>query len=158
MDLDHFKLVNDTYGHGVGDMVLKRTVAACKAHLLPRDVFGRLGGEEFAIFLPECGPAQALERAELIRAAIAATPQEGETRNVSTSASFGVACTDRSGYELRQLMIDADNALYRAKHDGRNRVVYGEIGDVSPTPPVHVQVHPKDDDLGGLRPHPGAVG
>lgn len=158
MDLDHFKLVNDTYGHGVGDMVLKRTVAACQAHLLPRDVFGRLGGEEFAIFLPECGPAQALKRADLIRAAIAATPVDGETRNVSTSASFGVACTDRSGYELRQLMIDADNALYRAKHDGRNRVVYGEIGDVSPTPPVHVQARVEDDDLGGLRPHPGAVG
>lgn len=158
MDLDHFKLVNDTYGHGVGDMVLKRTVAACQAHLLPRDVFGRLGGEEFAIFLPECGPAQALEKADVIRVAIAATPVDGETRDVSTSASFGVACTDRSGYELRQLMIDADNALYRAKHDGRNRVVYGEIGDVSAAPLVNAEARTGVDDVSDLRPQPGAVG
>jgi len=53
----------------------------------------------------------------------------GETRQVVISASFGVASTDRSGYEMRQLMIDADNALYKAKRDGRNRVVYGEHGD-----------------------------
>ncbi|WP_266180505.1 tetratricopeptide repeat-containing diguanylate cyclase [Dyella humicola] len=157
MDLDHFKLVNDTYGHGVGDMVLKRTVAACQAHLLRRDVFGRLGGEEFAIFLPECGPAQAREKAELIRLAIAATPVNGETRDVAISASFGVASTDRSGYELRQLMIDADNALYRAKRDGRNRVVYGEIGDVSVEPKADTDRHVVNNDLGNLPPHTGIV-
>jgi diguanylate cyclase (GGDEF)-like protein len=123
-DLDHFKEVNDTHGHATGDLVLKRAVAACQQHLHRLDIFGRLGGEEFAILLPDCTAALALQRAERIRQAIAATPLWGETRHVVISASFGIASTDRSGYELRQLVIDADNALYRAKRDGRNRVVY----------------------------------
>lgn len=126
MDLDHFKDVNDTHGHVTGDLVLKRAVAACLQHLQRHDIFGRLGGEEFAILLPDCSALQAVERSERIRQAIAATPLWGETRHVVISSSFGVACTDRSGYELRQLMIDSDNALYRAKRDGRNRVVYEE--------------------------------
>jgi len=129
VDLDHFKSVNDTHGHVVGDLVLKRAVAACQHHLGRRDIFGRLGGEEFAVFMPDCSASQARDRAERIRHAIAATPLWGETRQVVISASFGVASTDRSGYEMRQLMIDADNALYKAKRDGRNRVVYGEHGD-----------------------------
>lgn len=129
VDLDHFKDVNDTHGHVVGDLVLKRAVAACQHHLGRRDIFGRLGGEEFAVFMPDASASQARDRAERIRQAIAATPLWGETRHVVISASFGVASTDRSGYEMRQLMIDADNALYQAKRDGRNRVVYGEHGD-----------------------------
>lgn len=131
MDLDHFKLVNDTHGHVIGDLVLKRAVAACQQHLHRNDIFGRLGGEEFAILFPDCSAKQALDRADRIRQAIAATPLWGETRHVVISASFGVACTDRSGYELRQLMIDADNALYQAKRDGRNRVVYGDDMDAA---------------------------
>ena len=126
LDLDHFKDVNDTHGHVTGDMVLKRAVAACLQHLERHDIFGRLGGEEFAILMPDCSAMQAVERSERIRQAIAATPLWGETRHVVISSSFGVACSDRSGYELRQLMIDADNALYRAKRDGRNRVIYEE--------------------------------
>lgn len=126
LDLDHFKQVNDTHGHATGDMVLKRAVAACQHHLRTRDVFGRLGGEEFAIFMPDCTAAQARERCERIRQAIAATPLWGDTRQVVITASFGIASTDHSGYELRQLMIDADNALYRAKREGRNRVIYGD--------------------------------
>ncbi len=142
MDLDHFKLVNDTHGHVIGDLVLKRAVAACQQHLHRTDIFGRLGGEEFAILFPDCSARQALDRAERIRQAIAATPLWGETRHVVISASFGVACTDRSGYELRQLMIDADNALYRAKRDGRNRVVYGDDMDAaSGEATVHAAEH-----------------
>lgn len=131
MDLDHFKQVNDTHGHVIGDLVLKRAVAACQHHLGRRDVFGRLGGEEFAILMPECGATQARERAERLRQAIAATPLWGDTRSVVITASFGVASTDRSGYELRQLMIDADDALYKAKREGRNRVVYGDGHDAT---------------------------
>ncbi|WP_157971422.1 GGDEF domain-containing protein [Dyella sp. C9] len=129
LDLDHFKQVNDTHGHVIGDLVLKRAVAACLHHLDGRDVFGRLGGEEFAILMPDCSPSAALERAERLRQAVAAVPLWGETRHVLITASLGIASTDRSGFELRQLMIDADNALYRAKRDGRNRVVYGDDGD-----------------------------
>ncbi|ULU26484.1 GGDEF domain-containing protein [Dyella terrae] len=129
LDLDHFKDVNDAHGHVIGDLVLKRAVAACQHHLRRHDIFGRLGGEEFAIYMPGCSASQARERAERIRQAIAATPLWGETRHVIITASFGVASTERSGYELRQLMIDAESALFEAKRDGRNRVVYGQLGD-----------------------------
>jgi len=130
VDLDHFKDVNDTYGHVIGDLVVKRAVAACQHHLHRRDVFGRFGGEEFAMYLPDCSASRARERAERIRQAIAATPLWGETRQVVITASLGIASTDRSGYDLRQLLIDADNALFKAKRDGRNRVVYGQHGDL----------------------------
>lgn len=122
IDLDHFKLVNDTHGHAVGDRVLKRAVDACQAHLRSTDVFGRLGGEEFGILLPECTLAQVNYRAEQLRAAVAAVSGGDEAVVIPVSASFGVAATIRSGYELRQLLIHADSALYRSKREGRNRV------------------------------------
>jgi diguanylate cyclase (GGDEF)-like protein len=122
IDLDHFKLINDTHGHAVGDRVLRRAVEACKAHLRSTDVFGRLGGEEFGILLPECTLEQVIARAELIRVAIATASAGDEAPGVPISASFGVTTTARSGYELRQLLIHADEALYRAKREGRNRV------------------------------------
>ncbi|MHA6204970.1 GGDEF domain-containing protein [Dyella soli] len=158
MDLDHFKQVNDTYGHVTGDLVLKRAVAACQQHLGPRDLFGRLGGEEFAILMPDCSAAQARERAERLRQAISATPLWGETRNVVISASFGVASTDRSGYELRQLMIDADNALYCAKRDGRDRVVYGDSDDAASASRDGVCEHVPPADVMDLPPFSKSTG
>ncbi|GGY18255.1 GGDEF domain-containing protein [Rhodanobacter panaciterrae] len=122
IDLDHFKIVNDTHGHAVGDRVLKRAVAACQEHLRSTDIFGRLGGEEFGIVLPECTLDQALGRAEQIRVAIASAASGEDAPGIPISASFGVASIVRSGYELRQLLIDADDGLYRAKREGRNRV------------------------------------
>jgi diguanylate cyclase (GGDEF)-like protein len=122
IDLDHFKVVNDTHGHAVGDRVLKRAVAACQKHLRSTDIFGRLGGEEFGIVLPECTLEQALGRAEQIRAAIADAAGSDDSLAVAVSASFGVATIERSGYDLRKLLIDADDGLYRAKREGRNRV------------------------------------
>jgi diguanylate cyclase (GGDEF)-like protein len=150
LDLDHFKDVNDTHGHVIGDLVLKRAVAACQHHLHRRDIFGRLGGEEFALYLPDCSASQARERAERIRQAIAATPLWGETRNVVITSSFGVASTDRSGYELRQLMIDADNALYQAKREGRNRVIYGEHAEVIVPTTVPAAEPPHDHPIEGI--------
>jgi diguanylate cyclase (GGDEF)-like protein len=123
MDLDHFKLINDAHGHGFGDLVLKRAVAVCHDHLRKSDIFGRLGGEEFGILLPDCALANASARAEAIRITIAETSDDEDTRGVMISASLGVASTEHSGYDLQQLMADADNALYRAKRGGRNRVV-----------------------------------
>lgn len=150
LDLDHFKNVNDTHGHLVGDQVLRRAVAACQHHLRRHDIFGRLGGEEFAIYMPDCSASQARERAERIRQAIAAAPLWGETRHVLITASIGVASTDRSGYELRQLMIDADNAMYKAKHDGRNRVVYGQLGDfIVPVEPIEPEADAMADEPAG---------
>jgi diguanylate cyclase (GGDEF)-like protein len=122
IDLDHFKIVNDTHGHAVGDRVLRRAVAACQAHLRSTDIFGRLGGEEFGILLPECTLEQVVARAEQIRAAIATAATGEEAPEIPISASFGVSMTGQSGYELRQLLIHADDALYRSKREGRNRV------------------------------------
>lgn len=120
IDLDHFKDINDTHGHVAGDAVLKRAVAVCQCHLNSCDVFGRLGGEEFGILLPECTVIQALERAERIRVAI---QQVDSDEDVPLTASFGIATAAHYGYELRRLLIAADSALYRAKNEGRNRVV-----------------------------------
>jgi diguanylate cyclase (GGDEF)-like protein len=120
VDLDNFKLVNDTHGHVAGDGVLKQTVEMFQLHMRVADLFGRLGGEEFGIMLPNCTLETALTRAEELRAAIGSFAQAGVT--VSVSASFGVTSTAQSGYDLRQQLIHADSALYRAKRNGRDRV------------------------------------
>jgi len=122
IDLDHFKAVNDTHGHAVGDRVLQRAVTACKAYLRSTDIFGRLGGEEFGILLPECTLAQVLVLAEQIRVKIATASAGEDAPDIPISASFGISSVVHSGYELRQLLIHADEALYRAKREGRNRV------------------------------------
>lgn len=123
LDMDHFKLVNDTHGHAVGDEVLKRAVAMSHKFLRPGDIFGRLGGEEFAILLPDGALEHVVARAEQIREAIASVTEDTAIPGIVMSASFGVSTTDASGYELQQLLIDADRALYCAKREGRNRVV-----------------------------------
>ena len=126
-DLDHFKAINDKFGHAAGDSVLKQTVAACQAHLGPRDLFGRFGGEEFGILLHDCNLELALRRSEQMRLAIARIAVGSGDSNVS--ASFGLAATRHSGYELRQLLADADAALYQAKRSGRNRIVAFDATD-----------------------------
>jgi diguanylate cyclase (GGDEF)-like protein len=122
IDLDHFKDFNDTYGHATGDRVLMHAVQSCQVHLRSTDVFGRLGGEEFGVLLPECGLDQVVGRVEQLRLAIA-TVADADVLDVVVSASFGVAATACSGYELRELLIHADDALYQAKNTGRNRAV-----------------------------------
>ncbi|HZP66212.1 MAG TPA: GGDEF domain-containing protein [Rudaea sp.] len=126
IDLDHFKLVNDVHGHAAGDLVLKRTVASCQAHLRSIDVFGRLGGEEFAILLPECDVAAARERAERMRRTIAELVDTDPDVEFAVSASFGVASASQAGHELKDLLAHADVALYDAKRGGRNRVSVAE--------------------------------
>jgi diguanylate cyclase (GGDEF)-like protein len=122
-DLDHFKAINDSHGHAAGDDVLKRAVAECRAHLHPNDTFGRFGGEEFGMLFPACDPQDAWERCEKMRAAIASITLEHTGDASVVTASFGIAATRTSGYELRQLLAHADSALYEAKRTGRNRVV-----------------------------------
>ncbi|MET0504636.1 MAG: GGDEF domain-containing protein [Luteibacter sp.] len=133
-DLDHFKNVNDTYGHAVGDEVLKRAVDVCRRSLHACDVFGRLGGEEFAVLLPDCSPAQARARAEQLRLSIAATAATPSRPELQVTASFGVASTLQCGYELHRLLVVADAALYRAKRAGRNCVFMGDTGDIPDSP------------------------
>jgi diguanylate cyclase (GGDEF)-like protein len=122
-DLDHFKLINDSHGHAAGDYVLKRAVSECRALLRSTDIFGRFGGEEFGILLPACGPAEARDLSEQLRLAIAAIRMEESDKEPAITASFGIATTTASGYQLRQLLAHADLALYEAKRLGRNRVV-----------------------------------
>lgn len=118
-DLDHFKTINDRFGHAAGDRVLKLTAVECKACLGGGDLFGRFGGEEFAFLLADCPQEAALLRAEQLRLSIARIPVSEES-SLNVSASFGLASTAASGYDLRQLLAHADAALYAAKHAGRN--------------------------------------
>jgi diguanylate cyclase (GGDEF)-like protein len=121
LDLDHFKSVNDMHGHAAGDIALKRAVAACKARLRSTDVFGRLGGEEFAILMPDVDATVARSRAEEMRRDIAAARRDGDA-DILITASFGLACTRDCGHNLPALLAAADDALYAAKRAGRNRV------------------------------------
>jgi len=129
IDLDHFKQINDTHGHALGDIVLRRTVAICRQHLRPQDLFGRLGGEEFCILLPDCHRDQGMATADHIRTALEAALVEADGGVIAFSASLGVACTDTCGYDLHRLFRDADAALHRAKRSGRNRVMATDTQD-----------------------------
>ncbi len=124
LDLDHFKRVNDTHGHAVGDEVLRRTVLVVRRQLGDTALLGRLGGEEFGILLPACPHERGTSVADRIRRALAATPMVIDDQvTLRVSASFGMACSARSAHTLRQLLVEADAALYRAKDGGRNQVV-----------------------------------
>jgi diguanylate cyclase (GGDEF)-like protein len=123
LDLDHFKKINDSYGHQVGDTTLQILVQACKALLREVDVFGRLGGEEFAIMLPETGSERALEVAERLchAVAMAEVPLENAPP-IHFTTSIGVAVLTAEDIRIDTLLNRADRALYRAKNAGRNRV------------------------------------
>jgi diguanylate cyclase (GGDEF)-like protein len=136
IDLDHFKEINDKHGHAAGDLVLKRTVAACQTHLRSIDVFGRLGGEEFGILMPDCVPERAADQAEQMRLAIAMLAGSDGGIDFPVFASFGISASRWSGYNLRQLLAHADSALYKAKREGRNRVEVCStvvVGELLPT-------------------------
>ncbi len=123
LDLDHFKSINDTHGHAVGDEALRTFTAAGRALLRENDLLGRTGGEEFAILLPETDIAGARMVAERIRRRTAelAVPAGGET--VRFTVSIGVACCAAGTRDVDAMLSSADEALYRAKAAGRNRVV-----------------------------------
>jgi diguanylate cyclase (GGDEF)-like protein len=133
LDLDHFKQVNDTHGHALGDAVLKHAVAICKGQLRNADLLGRLGGEEFGMLLMDTPRLQGSVVAERIRLALAASPLVVDDLVISFSASIGLASTDSAGYDLQRLCRASDAALYQAKHMGRNRVIIdGDGGDRAP--------------------------
>ena len=121
-DLDHFKQINDSFGHVTGDWVLEQVAAACRSLCRRVDHFGRLGGEEFAILLPGCDSAAAARVAEQCRIRIASIDTAGTGQAFPLAASFGVTDTVLSGYVVGRLLSHADQALYRAKHGGRNLV------------------------------------
>lgn len=122
LDLDEFKSVNDVHGHAAGDEVLKTTAAACLSEMPRGAILGRLGGEEFAALLPGSDARGAHTIAEAMRRAVSQSNTRVGDTAIRISASIGLASALHSGYALRTLMIDADAALYRAKHAGRDRV------------------------------------
>ncbi len=121
-DLDHFKKINDTYGHACGDWALQQAVTACKNLGRKNDLFARLGGEEFCILLTSCDKKTAQERAEACRQAIEDINTEDSGFIFTITASFGVTDAHISGFELDKLLADADSAAYAAKRAGRNQV------------------------------------
>ncbi|MGE7993155.1 diguanylate cyclase [Pseudomonas sp. NPDC089554] len=121
LDLDHFKRINDGYGHLAGDKVLKIVADQLRKRLRGRDFIARFGGEEFVMLLPQTSPAAALQVAEALRAAVEACPFHFKGERVVITTSIGVS-TFRSGERPDQVLKRADEALYRAKDQGRNRV------------------------------------
>jgi diguanylate cyclase (GGDEF)-like protein/PAS domain S-box-containing protein len=125
-DIDHFKAVNDRYGHLAGDEVLRHFARILKAHARCSDIASRYGGEEFFLVLPNTSLEVASERAEQLRQSIVEQTPRFDTRDIPITASFGVAMFPRDGVVSGiDLIGKADAALYQAKNTGRNRVVCG---------------------------------
>jgi diguanylate cyclase (GGDEF)-like protein len=129
-DIDRFKRINDTYGHSVGDQVLIAFCQIMTAGLRPTDLFGRLGGEEFAGLLADTPLPDALAGAERFRTTFARIPFEAGGREFTATVSIGVAMVSAQT-DLAAALAAADRALYRAKTNGRNRL---ETADASPAP------------------------
>ncbi|MCK6512451.1 GGDEF domain-containing protein [Myxococcota bacterium] len=122
MDLDHFKQINDTYGHLAGDYVLKKTARLIQSHIRREDIFARYGGEEFALLLPETDRPQALGLAEKLRQLVAGQDVLFDRYAIRVTLSLGAATADVETENTHQLLQDADAYLYHAKRSGRNRV------------------------------------
>ncbi|UDL93672.1 sensor domain-containing diguanylate cyclase [Lichenihabitans sp. PAMC28606] len=125
LDIDYFKLVNDTHGHGVGDQVLKLVASACAAVLRPIDTLARLGGEEFTAMLPGADAVLTSTIAETMRSAIASASIKVGGTDLHVTASFGWVVGSAATGSLADLVQQADRALYTAKRSGRDRVVEG---------------------------------
>jgi diguanylate cyclase (GGDEF)-like protein len=126
VDIDHFKAVNDTHGHLVGDKALRAVTDALRTHLRAYDLAGRFGGEEFTILLPHTHQANALIIAERLRTRVAAlsipvNDDDESGPSVHLTVSIGVTVLDNASRGLADLLADADSALYRAKDSGRNK-------------------------------------
>ena len=129
VDIDHFKSVNDAYGHAVGDRVLRAIAHLLRQRLRKSDGIGRYGGEEFAAVLPECNEAMAKAILEDVRERFAALRFRHEEQEFACTLSAGIACAIKGERVAGgELLVAADEALYAAKHGGRNQVHIGRIG------------------------------
>jgi diguanylate cyclase (GGDEF)-like protein len=132
-DLDRFKSINDKFGHPAGDTVLVTFCQLATSQLRPTDLFGRMGGEEFASLLPDTTRQDAVWLAERLRAAFEATCHTAAERPITATVSVGVATSDDASFDLSALLTAADQALYRAKALGRNRVELSTLSQQSPS-------------------------
>ncbi|HKT64783.1 GGDEF domain-containing protein [Burkholderia sp. 22313] len=122
-DLDHFKTINDRFGHAAGDAVLRETARRVASIVRAQDTFGRFGGEEFALLLPCTNLDEAMRVADKVRDAIGRTPVDAEGVSVPVTASVGGACAAAGAHTCDVLVNEADTALYRAKRLGRDRSI-----------------------------------
>ena len=123
-DIDHFKSINDTRGHLTGDAVLRQMAALAAANVRRDDVLARVGGEEFALLVPEIPVESARHVAEKLRTIVASTPFRFDEGEIAVTASFGVAgITPDAPVSPMELYRRADERLYHAKKGGRNRVM-----------------------------------
>lgn len=128
LDLDHFKRVNDLYGHAVGDAVIRALAASCMKTLRSTDYVGRVGGEEFVCVLPEADADEALTCAERVRSTFASLQIPGAPQDLRCTVSIGISVYDGQP-DWETLLREADTALYEAKTAGRNRVVLAKSRD-----------------------------
>ncbi|MBS7538109.1 GGDEF domain-containing protein [Ancylobacter lacus] len=138
VDVDHFKSINDRFGHGGGDLVLAAVARSLRVPLRPGDMVARIGGEEFAVLLPATGLAAAAAVGERLRAAVAALQVDLGGVRVAVTVSVGVAVARHVGESVDAVLRDADVAMYRAKAEGRNRVMSGP-----PAPPAGAAAMPE---------------
>ncbi len=135
VDLDHFKRVNDRFGHATGDWLLKRVAQACASICRSGDLVGRLGGEEFALLLVACPTKAASELAERCRQRISEIDTADTGHDFTVTASFGIADSGSHGHDLQTLLREADAAMYAAKAAGRDQVnVAAGAGEFEPDP------------------------
>ncbi|EGD48600.1 diguanylate cyclase with GAF sensor [Ruminiclostridium papyrosolvens DSM 2782] len=126
LDIDFFKIFNDTYGHLFGDVVLKEVAQTVKNNLRGTDTIARFGGEEFVLILPRTSIQQAHEKVEFLRTKIAGNVIKDNLISASVTASFGIACYPETSSNQVGLIRDADNALYKAKENGRNCIMISQ--------------------------------
>ncbi len=126
LDIDYFKKINDTYGHAAGDDVLESLANTLRDQVREVDIIGRLGGEEFAIILPETKLTDAFLMAERLRVAIENIKVSSEKGNINVTASFGISVYSQESASLEDILNKADDSLYQAKRNGRNRVEYSQ--------------------------------
>ncbi|MCS7307935.1 MAG: GGDEF domain-containing protein, partial [Aquificaceae bacterium] len=125
MDIDHFKNINDTYGHNTGDMCLKVFSDILRNNVRSMDIVGRWGGEEFIIILPQASKEEAISISNRIRDKLKEKViYTDKAEPIFLTASFGIATAPEDGEDMDKLLTVADNRLYRAKNEGRDRIVW----------------------------------
>jgi diguanylate cyclase (GGDEF)-like protein len=141
LDIDHFKVVNDTHGHTIGDTVLKRVATILMQQCRPADILARYGGEEFCVIAPEASELGAVQLAERLRTALEDSPVDVAEGSLIVTASFGVAVCQGERDRFDSLVDRADQALIHAKREGRNRVVAASRDEVVVRTKPAVQFH-----------------